>query len=59
MNMTDQDFRMHVDSLASIKLKEPKDMYSQCEIYWNEILSQQNMFNRSIKLALLIYLIKV
>ena len=45
--MTDEEFRTHVNSLASIKLKEPKDMYNQCEIYWNEILSQQNMWNRS------------
>ncbi|RNA20606.1 insulin-degrading enzyme isoform X1, partial [Brachionus plicatilis] len=44
--MTDEEFKTHVEALALIKLEEPKRMSKQCDVYWNEISSHQYNFDR-------------
>lgn len=44
--MTDEEFKTHVEALALIKLEEPKRMSKQSDIYWNEISSHQYNFDR-------------
>ncbi|KAL7290058.1 hypothetical protein TKK_0015787 [Trichogramma kaykai] len=46
INMKDEEFSKHVESLATRRLEKPKVMSSQTSIYWNEIGTQQYNFDR-------------
>lgn len=45
-NMTDEEFKTHVEALVLTKLEEPKKMSKQCDLYWNEINCHQYLFDR-------------
>lgn len=45
-NMSDEEFKQHVDALILNKLEEPKKMSRQMDIYWSEIASHQYHFER-------------
>ena len=42
--MSDQEFMTHVESFALKKLVVPNNMFSQFELYWNEIKSHRYNF---------------
>jgi insulysin len=46
-NLSEEQFKCHVDGLAVVKLDEPKNIMKQCDAYWKEIESRQYNFERS------------
>lgn len=47
VEMSQENFEKHKESLAALKLEKPKQMSSQSAIYWAEITSQQYNFDRA------------
>ena len=45
-SMEDEEFRQHVEALASKRLEKPKKLSVRNGRYWSEILSQHYNFNR-------------
>jgi len=45
-DMTNDEFKVHVDALTLTKLEEPKKMSKQCDLFWSEVISHTYNFNR-------------
>ena len=45
-DLSEEEFKNHVEALALKKLEEPKKLTQECMKYWVEILSRQYNFNR-------------
>lgn len=46
-NMSEEEFNMHKESLATQRLEKPKMMRSQSAMFWAEISKQQYNFDRA------------
>ncbi|XP_025073712.1 insulin-degrading enzyme-like [Pogonomyrmex barbatus] len=44
--MPEEQFEEHKKALATLRLEKPKMLSARCNLYWNEIVSQQYNFDR-------------